>query len=244
LGGPLGSDIMKKNSTTKPLAFIGTRFGNDGLFQAAEELGITIAGWFDRYYAGNTEMYSGYPILGSDLEITKEDKENYNFFLGSHYSGHPVTDNPEHNGLSLRLDRIRIIREHSLPLINLITPSAYIHPTTKIGQGIYVGHNAIIRANCVLGDFTYFCHGSGLGDNVEVKENSIILAHAVTSGDVLIEENCMIGINATVVNGYYNEKLTIGKNSKVAAGAVVYKNVEPNKFVSVQGKIMQRLDKE
>lgn len=226
----------------KPLAFIGTRFGNDGLFQAAEELGIPIAGWFDRYYAGNTEMFAGYPILGSDLDITEADREKYDFFLASHYSGHPVVDNPDHNGLALRLERIRLIREKNLPLVNLITPSAYIHPTTKVGQGVYVGHNAIIRANCILGDFSYFCHGSGLGHDVEVKENVIVLAHAVMSADVVLEKNCMIGINATVVNGYYGKKLIIGENSKVAAGAVVYKDVEASKFVSVQGRVMKKLD--
>lgn len=226
----------------KPLAFIGTRFGNDGLFQAAEELGITIAGWFDRYYAGNTETFSGYPILGSDLEITDEDREKYNFFLASFYSGNPLVNNPEHNGRNLRLERIRLIRERNLPVINLITPSAYIHPTTKIGQGVYVGHNAIIRAECELGDFSYFCHGSGLGHHVQVKENAIVLAHAVTSSDVVIEENCMLGINCTVVNTYYNEKLIIGKNSKIAAGAAVYRTVEPDKFVSVEGRVMRKLD--
>ena len=226
----------------KPLAFIGTRYGADGLFQAAEELGIPVAGWFDQYYAGNTDNFLGYPILGSELEITEQDREKYVFFLGSHYSGHPVADNPTHNGMSLRLDRIRLIREKNLPLVNLITPSAYVHPTTKIGQGVYIGHNAIIRANCTIGDFSYLCHGSGLGHDVEVKENVIVLAHAVMSSDVILEKNCMVGINATLTNGYYNQKLVIGENAKIAAGAVVYKNVEPNKFVSVEGRVMRKVD--
>lgn len=226
----------------KPIAFIGTRSGGDGLFQAAEELGFSIAGWFDQYYAGNTDTFAGYPILGSELDITEEDKEKYNFFLGSFYSGNPLIDNPDHNGMNLRLQRIKLIREKELPLINLITPSAYIHTTTKIGQGVYVGHNVIIRADCTLGDFSYFCHGSGIGHHVHVKENAILLAHAVTSSDVVIEENSMLGINCTVVNSYYNEKLIVGRNSKIAAGAAVYKNVESNKFVSVQGKIMKTID--
>ena len=226
----------------KPLAFIGTRHGADGLFQAAEELGIPVAGWFDRYYFGNTDNFLGYPILGSDTDISDKDIEKYNFFLASHYSGHPVVENPEHNGMALRLDRIRLIEEKKLNVINLITPSAYIHPTTKIGQGIYVGHNAIIRANCILGNYSYFCHGSGLGHDCEISDNVVILAHSVLSADVIIGSNSMIGINATVVNGYYDKKLMIGQNVKIAAGAVVYKDVEDNKFVSVEGRKMRKLD--
>jgi acetyltransferase-like isoleucine patch superfamily enzyme len=228
----------------KPLAFIGTRYGADGLFQAAQELGIPIAGWFDQYYAGNTDNFLGYPILGSELEITEQDREKYVFFLASHYSGHPVIDNPGHNGMSLRLDRIQLIKEKKLPVINLITPSAYIHPTTKLGQGIYVGHNAIVRAHCSLGDFSYFCHGSGLGHNCEIQDNVLILAHAVLSADIIVKSNTMIGINATIANGYYDKKLTVGKNVKIAAGAVVYKDIEDDKFVSIQGKIIRKLDVE
>ena len=226
----------------KPLAFIGTRSGADGLFQAAEELGIPIAGWFDQYYAGNTESISGYPILGSELDITEADKEKYNFFLASFYSGHPVLDNPDHNGMKLILDRIKLIKEKQLPLVNLITPSAYVHPTAKIGQGVYLGHRALVRADSTLGDFSYMCHGSAIGHDVDVEENAIILAHAILSADVVLRKNAMVGINATVVNGQYNEKLVIGENTKIAAGAVVYKSIEANKFVSVQGKIMKKLD--
>ena len=226
----------------KPVAFIGTRSGYDGIFQAADDLGIPIAGWFDRYYAGNTAEIGGYPILGSDLDISQQDCERYDFFLASHYSGDPVMHNPAHNGQTLRLERIKLIRERNLPLINLITPSAYIHPTVVMGQGVYVGHNAIVRAHCVLGDFSYLCHGSGLGHHVHLEENVVILAHGVVGGDVLFKRNSMVGINATVVNTEHNQPMTIGENTKIAAGAAVYKSVEDNKFVSVQGRVMKKID--
>ena len=45
-------------------------------------------------------------------------------------------------------------------------------------------------------------------------------------GKIVIEDNCNIGINAIILPG-----VTIGKNSLVAAGAVVTKNVPPNSIV-------------
>jgi serine acetyltransferase len=36
--------------------------------------------------------------------------------------------------------------------------------------------------------------------------------------------------------------MIIGHDSKIAAGAVIYKDVEPNKFVSVEGRRMRKLD--
>jgi serine acetyltransferase len=34
----------------------------------------------------------------------------------------------------------------------------------------------------------------------------------------------------------------VGRDAKIAAGAVVYRSVEPNQFVSVEGKRMRKLD--
>ena len=226
----------------KPVAFIGTKYGHDTILQACDELGIEVAGWFDKYYAGNTEYFAGYPILGSEDNITDEDKEKYDFFLASAYAGHPLLDNFEHNGMNLRQTRINLIKEKNLPLINIISPSAFIHKSTTVGRGVFLGHNTSVRGNTKIGDFVYMCQQVGVGEHVELQENVILMSHAVLSGDLVLEKNVFIGLNATIANGYYGKKLTIGENTKVAAGAVVYKNIEPNKFVSVQGKIIRKLD--
>jgi sugar O-acyltransferase (sialic acid O-acetyltransferase NeuD family) len=226
----------------KPVAFIGTKFGHDTILQACEELGIEVAGWFDKYYAGNTESFAGYPILGSELDITEQDKEKYNFFLASAYSGHHLSDNPEHNGMNLRKERIKLIKEKNLPLINIISPSAFVHRSTRIGKGVFLGHNTSVRGSTSIGDFVYMCQQVGVGEHVDLHDNVILMSHAVIAGNIIIEENAFIGLNATIANAYYGKKMTIGRDAKIAAGAVVYKDVEPNKFVSVEGRRMRKLD--
>jgi UDP-3-O-[3-hydroxymyristoyl] glucosamine N-acyltransferase len=226
----------------KPGAFIGTKYGHDTILQACEDLNLEVAGWFDKYYAGNTESFAGYPILGSEEEITESDKEKYEFFLASAYAGHHLSHNPEHNGMNLRRERIKLIKEKNLPLINIISPSAFVHQSTKLGKGIFLGHNTSIRGDCVIGDFVYMCQQVGVGEHVELEENVILMSHSVLAGDITIKKNAFIGLNATIANAYYGEKMCIGENAKIAAGAVVYKDVEPNKFVSVQGRIMKKID--
>jgi acetyltransferase-like isoleucine patch superfamily enzyme len=227
---------------TKPVAFIGTKYGHDTILQACEELGLEVAGWFDQYYAGNTETFAGYPVLGSEQDITEADKQKYDFFLASAYAGHPLLTRPEHNGMNLRLERIKLIRKKNLPLINIISPSAFVHRSTVVGRGVFMGHNTSVRGNTKIGDFVYMCQQVGVGEHVELQENVILMSHAVLSGDLILEKNAFVGLNATIANGYYGEKLTVGANAKIAAGAVVYKNVEPNKFVSVEGRVMRKLD--
>ena len=229
-------------SMTKPVAFIGTRYGYDGIVQAAVDSGIPIAGWFDKYFYGNKESYGGYPILGSEDDITEEDKEKYDFFMASAYSGHTVLDNFDHNGMVLRKRRIELIKEKNLPLINLITPTAFVHETVELGKNIFIGHNVSIRAHVKIGDFCYFDQQAGIGEHSVFGENVIIMSQAVLSGDLILEPNSFVGLNATVANGYYGKKLVIGTGAKIAAGAVVYRDVEPDKFVSVEGRRMRKLD--
>lgn len=227
---------------TKPVAFIGTRHGYDGIVQAAIDSGIPIAGWFDKYYYGNKESHGGYPILGSEEDITDYDKEKYNFFMASGYNGLCMLDNFDHNGMVLRKRRIELIKEKNLPLINLITPTAFVHKTVDLGKNIFIGHNVSIRAHAKIGDFCYFDQQAGIGEHTEFGENVIIMSQAVLSGDLIFEPNSFVGLNATVANGYYGKKLVIGTGAKIAAGAVVYKDVEPNKFVSVEGRRMRKID--
>lgn len=225
----------------KPLAFIGTRTGADGLIMAAIRNGIPVAGWFDRYYHGNTESFLGYPILGSDLEISDQDRERYVFFLASHYSGHSLIENPEHNGAVLRRQRIELIEQQELPVINLIHPTAYVDPSAELGKGVYLGHLSMVMARARVGDYCYLDHYAGIGHDVDLQGNNVLLPHCIVAGGVTFEPGAMAGINSAITPGT-PERLVVGRNAKIAAGAVVYRSVAPNQFVSVEGKRMRKLD--
>lgn len=83
--------------------------------------------------------------------------------------------------------------------------------TTKIGYGLYIGHNGpvvvhsstIIGNNCNLSQFTTI--GSNHGSAAEIGNN------------------VYIGPNVCVV-----EHVTIGDNCTIGAGSVVTKNIPPN----------------
>lgn len=110
----------------------------------------------------------------------------------------------------------------------MIHPSVHIFPGAHtigkvfIGEHSSIWHNAVIRGdiepinignysnvqdNCVLHSSKGF--PLELGDYVSV-------GHAAVLHGCKVDDNCIIGMNATVLNGSY-----IGKNSIVAAGSVV-----------------------
>ncbi len=102
-----------------------------------------------------------------------------------------------------------------------------IHPAAKIGRRVVIDHGNGI----VIGETTE------IGDDVMIYQGVTL---GGTGKDVgkrhpTIESGVMIGSGAKVLG-----PITIGKNAKVAAGAVVVKDVDPNcTVVGVPGEIVR-----
>ncbi len=109
--------------------------------------------------------------------------------------------------------------------------AAFIHPTAslfgkiRLGDGISIWHNAVIRAevNTVeIGSYTniqdFVMIHVGFNHGVRIGPYCSITHHATIHGAV-IGENCLIGINSTVMDG-----CNIGPNCVIGAGAVIPEN--------------------
>ena len=106
-----------------------------------------------------------------------------------------------------------------------------IHPGATIGKRVVIDHG----------------HGIVIGETAEVGDD-VMIYQGVTLGGTgkdigkrhpTIESGVMIGAGAKVLG-----PITVGKNAKVAAGAVVVRDVEPNStVVGVPGEVV-RIDGE
>ena len=106
-----------------------------------------------------------------------------------------------------------------------------IHPGAKIGRRVVIdhGHGIVIGETAEVGDDVKIYQGVTLGGT----------GKDVGKRHPTVESGVMIGAGAKVLG-----PITIGKNAKIAAGAVVVKDVEPNcTVVGVPGEIV-RIDGE
>lgn len=128
------------------------------------------------------------------------------------------------------------------------------HPENiRLGSNIYVGHYALLKGyyknEMVIGDNTWigqqcFLHSAGglkigsrvgIGPSVKIitsfhREEGLgvpILLSSIATAEVVIEDDCDVGIGAIVLPG-----VKIGQGSIVGAGAVVTRNVEPYSVVA------------
>lgn len=112
------------------------------------------------------------------------------------------------------------------------------------GQHTRIGKNVFINFNCVFLDLG----GITIEDNVLIAPNVSLLSegHPVSPsqrqslipGPIHIKENAWIGAGATILQG-----VTIGRNSVVAAGAVVSNDVPDNTIVGgIPAKVLKTIE--
>ncbi len=118
----------------------------------------------------------------------------------------------------------------------LIWHFAYVGDDTEIGDNVKIGSLAHIDYNVKIGDNTriegnaYIPPLSKIGKNVFIGPAAVLTNDPYPTSDkmegVTIEDNAIIGARAVIKAG-----ITIGKNSVVAMGAVVERDVPKNVVV-------------
>ena len=130
----------------------------------------------------------------------------------------------------------------------VICPGAQVIGKVELGEDVSIWHGAVLRGdtdsitignnsnvqdNCVVHCTKGF--PVKIGDNVSVGHGAVV--HGCT-----LEDNVLIGMNATVLNGAH-----IGKNSIVGAGAVVSEGKEfpeNSLILGVPAKLVKELSSE
>jgi acetyltransferase-like isoleucine patch superfamily enzyme len=109
---------------------------------------------------------------------------------------------------------------------------------TKIGSFCDIGKDVIIGKNCIIQAHVTISNECQLGDNVFIGPNSSLLndkfPHSRCLTPSIIKDNVIIGGCVTIL-----PNVTVNKNSVVAAGSVVTKDVPPETVVKgVPAEIM------
>ena len=136
-----------------------------------------------------------------------------------------------------------------------VAASAYIDPAAQVIGNVKIGERASVWPNATLrGDINTIT----IGDDSNIQDNSVLhvdegafplnigervtVGHSVVLHGCTIEDDCLIGIGAIVLNG-----ARIGKGSVIAASALVGEGVEipPGSMVmGVPGKVRREITPE
>jgi sugar O-acyltransferase (sialic acid O-acetyltransferase NeuD family) len=112
------------------------------------------------------------------------------------------------------------VKLYSLPFATLVHPSARLSRTSQVGEGSILSVNTIIAAQTSLGCHTVVNRAATIGHHTMVGDYVTIAPGANIAGKCVIESGCYIAAGAIII-----DRVRIGENSVVGAGAVVTKDV-------------------
>lgn len=112
--------------------------------------------------------------------------------------------------------------------------SATISDYTQIGEGTFIGKNAVINADSRIGRHCIINTGCIIEHECLIKDFAHISVGAILCGSVNVQKNSFIGAGSTLIQG-----ITIGENSVVGANSTVLGNVKEKQIVSGIVKVSQ-----
>lgn len=109
----------------------------------------------------------------------------------------------------------------------LVHPSAVVSPTVRLPEGIIIRVLAKIGSNAELGSFCGIGGGCYVGHDGTVESFADLSPGTHLASGVRVRHGARLGINCTIINN-----ITVGEHARVAAGAVVTRDVEPLTLVA------------
>ena len=112
--------------------------------------------------------------------------------------------------------------------VSIAEGGIFTYHTISIGSDVFIGANAIMQSRhgrIIIGNHVAFGPCVHIfGGNHEINEVGKYMKSLSShdDGEVVIEDDCWIGSNVTILRG-----VRIGKGSVIGAGAVVSKDVPP-----------------
>ena len=96
------------------------------------------------------------------------------------------------------LAKLLNLYEMSKPKKTGVDPLAYIAPTAKIGENVYIAPFACVGDNAVIGDNTSLHPHATVGSGAKVGSNCILYPHATVYPDCRVGNNCILHAGSVV----------------------------------------------
>ncbi|MFT3886283.1 MAG: acetyltransferase [Flavobacteriales bacterium] len=153
----------------------------------------------------------GVPVIGTDERIMELALQGLRFLITVGHMAGPAT---------VRMRLHQLVKHHGGKLTKVVSPLAHASSTSTIGDGTWMGHQAIFGPGAACGENgiintgALIEHDCALGDHVHVS------TRAVLNGGCTVGDGSFIGSGAVVKQGVH-----IGRGCVIGAGAVVLTDV-------------------
>lgn len=106
-------------------------------------------------------------------------------------------------------------------LYTFVHSSAFVAPSAKLGENVLIFPYAIVETRAIVHNGVFVRSGAYISHETEVGAYSYLAPRATFSGRVKTGPHCFFGTNSTI-----RDRLIIGRDVVVGAGAVVLQDLE------------------
>lgn len=208
----------------KKIAFLGS---GDLAVDLSERVQLwnqyEVAGFIDGNYEKGMLIH-GLPVLGNDDEVVDLYKKGVFdcVYIAIGYLNFKVREK--------LYNRFKGV----VPMANIISPTAYVHPTATLGEGIqlsdgvYIGQHATVDDNVLITLQSIVNHGG------HVKKHTFFSTRVTTAGNVTIGERCFVGVGVVISDG-----ITICDDVWLSPGSVVVSSVKnPGQYMTPAARLI------
>lgn len=113
----------------------------------------------------------------------------------------------------LRRDRVRDLMRLGFEPASYISPEAYVDPTARIGQHVFVFEDNTIQPFTTISDRVILWSGNHIGHHSVVEEDVFISSQVVVSGHCRIGARSFLGVNCAIGNN-----VNVGRENWILPG--------------------------
>ena len=154
----------------------------------------------------------GYPILGNTTEYGLTEADWLLLTIGD----------PQQ-----RMTIAERLTARGAQFLTLVHPLAHVARTARLGTGCIVGPFATVGAYAELGNHVALTYYASVGHDARVGDCCALSPYAAANGGTILEPCVFVGTHAAI-----NPMKQIGRGAKIAAGAVVYRDVPANSLAA------------
>ncbi len=125
-----------------------------------------------------------------------------------------------------REDVYNKVAKDGIKLATLVHPGVYIDRTTTVGAGTTICEGVTITSGVIIHENVYIQPHAVIGHDIRIGKHSVIGSNSEIGGANEIGERVFVGFMVGTLQG-----LTIGDDSEISAGSIVFRNVEPGMIV-------------
>ena len=169
------------------------------------------------------EVVNGIPIIGTDDDLCNLYKQGFK---------HAFITIGSIKSTELRRKLYVVAKKIGFSFINIVDQSSNVSSCANIGEGVFIGKNSIINAgtsikdmciintgaiiehDCQIDEFTHISVNAVLCGSVNVGKDVFVGANTVLRNNIVIEDNCIIGMGSSVVSNCIKDCMYLGNPAK------------------------------